>query len=254
MSDLFRLDGKVAVVTGATSDIGQAISRTLAQLGADLALTSREAARLAPLAEEVRRMGRRAWTFSLDLADVNQVQEVFGAIVAACGRVDVLVNNAGTILRRPSLEMTAAEWDEVMNVNLRGAFFVCQQAARTMRAAGHGGKIVNISSTHGMAAFPERAAYAVSKAALNHLTRVLAREWAPYRICVNAVAPTTTRTRTREPLLADPETYRRLVSRIPMGRPAEPPDIVGAVAFLASPASDFITGQILAVDGGQTTG
>jgi NAD(P)-dependent dehydrogenase (short-subunit alcohol dehydrogenase family) len=253
----FRLDGKVALVTGASRGLGRAIALGLAGAGADVALVGRDLATLEPVAQEIERdLGRQVLPVPLDVADRDAIPAAVAAVVARFGRIDILVNNAGTNVRNTTLDYTPEEWDAVLDTNLKGAFFLTQQVGRPMIRAG-GGKILNITSMTAFLGVPTVPAYAASKAALQQLTRLLAVEWAEHNIQVNAIAPGWFSTDLTAPLKTRPDLqprYQWVLSRTPAGRFGEPDELVGAAVFLCSPAADFITGQILAVDGGILAG
>jgi 2-deoxy-D-gluconate 3-dehydrogenase len=248
---LFSLRGKVAMVTGAGRGIGRAISLAFAEAGADLAIGARTDAEVESTAREIRDKGRRAIACHLDLSSLESIREFIRRMIDEFGGVDILVNNAGVPMRRSAIELTEEEWDWVIDVNLKGLFFCTQECARCMIEQG-GGKIINIASAIGMVALVDQSAYCVSKAAVIHLTRVLGVEWAPYRITVNAIAPYATRTSLGRDLPNYEEVLRERAQTIPMGRVLSTDDLIGAAIFLASSASDFITGQIIVVDGGFT--
>ena len=247
----FSLEGKVALVTGASRGLGRTFALALAKAGADVVVAARSVTDVERVSQEVREVGGRALACHLDVADVSSVQEVVGKTVEGLGRLDILVNNAATSVRRPALEMTEADWDGIADTNVKGAFFCAQAAGRVMVEQRHG-KIINIVSALAFVASDGLVAYCTSKAALAHMTRALALEWARYNVNVNAIAPTTTRTPMMEQRLADPGVHEAYVRNIPMGRVGAPEDLTGALLFLASPASDFVTGHTIVVDGGFT--
>jgi NAD(P)-dependent dehydrogenase (short-subunit alcohol dehydrogenase family) len=203
------------------------------------------------LAEEIRALGRRAFACHLDVADVSSARRAVDAAVGQLGRLDILVNNAGTSVRRPALEIDEDDWDRVVDTNVKGVFF-CAQAAGRVMVEQRAGKIVNLASALAFVASPDLAVYCTTKAAVAHLTRALALEWAPYHVNVNALAPTTTRTPMMAQRLADPQILESYVRNVPMGRVGAPEDLIGALLFLAGPGSDFVTGQTIVVDGGFT--
>jgi len=248
----FDLTDKVMIVTGAGRGIGRSIALCAAQMGADLALGSRTLAELEAVAADIRRLGRRAECFLLDVSRWSSIQPFVDHVLAAFGRIDVLVNNAGTNQLCPALEVTEDLWDRIVDTNLKGLFFMSQAVARHFIARGGGGKIINLTSQVGLVGGPLRAPYCGAKGGVVNLTRALACEWAEYQITVNAVAPTFTRTPLAEKALQDPNFRADVLSRILLGRLAEPEDIAGAVLFLASDAANMVTGQTLAVDGGWT--
>ena len=248
-----RLDGKVALVSGAGSGIGRAVAVAAAEAGADCAVTELPG-RLADLdatCESIESLGRRALPVPLQLPDLDSIDAAVKAVVGTFDRVDVLVNNAGVNIPRDALELNEADWDGVLDVNLKGTFFLSQRVARHMVEDG-GGRIVNVASQNGVVGYYKRAAYCSSKAGVVNLTRVLAIEWAPHHINVNAVGPTFILTPLTQSTFDDPDLRADLLSRIPAGRVGQPEDVVGAVIFLASPAADLITGHTLLVDGGWT--
>jgi NAD(P)-dependent dehydrogenase (short-subunit alcohol dehydrogenase family) len=250
-AELFRLDGKCALVTGARQGIGRTIAAALARAGADVAITSRTAGELDATVEEVRAHGRRAAPLGLDLTDAGDVDATIARSVDELGRLDIVVNNAGVTARAPAIELTNDEWNTVIATNLTGTFLMCRAAARVMHETG--GRIINLSSTFARVPAPNRAAYAASKAGVEQLTRVLAQEWAP-SITVNAIAPTTVVTETRADLFSDRGVREARTAEIPMGRLSTADDLVGAVLLLAGAAGGFITGQTLVVDGGFSLG
>jgi NAD(P)-dependent dehydrogenase (short-subunit alcohol dehydrogenase family) len=245
----FRLDGRVALVTGGNRGLGLGAALALAHAGADLALCARTRAELEQAAILVRAVGRRALTVVADLADSDNVRDAVRDTADHYGRIDILVNGAGVNIRQPADTFTDADWDRVMNVNLKSAFFACQEAARVMRRQGKG-KIVNIGSLAQEIALPNIALYAMSKGGIRQMTKALALEWAKDHINVNAIAPGRFWTQLTDAVFSKPDLYESAVSVIPMGRPGVPADLAGAVLLLASDAADYITGQSIVVDGG----
>jgi 2-deoxy-D-gluconate 3-dehydrogenase len=246
---LFDLHGRVAVVTGGGSGIGQALAIALAEAGAEVTVAGRSAAPLDETRRSIAEAGGRAFAEPLDITRPADVAAAFDRVFTRAGRLDILVNSAGGQLRRPALDITEQEWDRLAAVNLKGVFFCCQAAARHMRPSGYG-RIVSVSSLTGEIGLANLSAYGATKGGVNQLTRALAVEWARFGITVNAVGPGRIRTPMTEDLFSDPLATDRLLSRIPMGRAGEPRDIAGAVVFLASDASSYMTGQVLYVDGG----
>ena len=250
----FDLSGRVALVTGAARGIGRGCAIALAQAGADLALGFRdagspEAAELCGLIESI---GRRALPLQMDVTARDQIARATAQAVRALGGIDVLVNNAGIGPPNRAEVVTEEDFDRTLAVNLKGTFFVSQEVGRAMIRQGGGGRIVNLSSQAGFVALPSESVYCMTKAAIAHLTRCLAVEWAPHGINVNAVAPTFIRTPGTVKWLADDDFRRDLLARIPLGRVGEPVDVAGAVVFLASPAAAMVTGATLMIDGGWT--
>ena len=248
-----RLDGKVVIVTGAGSGIGKAIAIAVAEAGADCVPTElpEKMDNLDPVCEAVRKIDRKAFPLPLLLPDLSSINSLIEKTIQGMGRIDILVNNAGINIPRDALELSEEDWDSVLDINLKGLFFLSQRVAREMIKNG-GGKIVNIASQNGVVGYYKRAAYCSSKAGVVNLTRVLAIEWAKHKINVNAVGPTFILTPLTQSTFDDPALRKDLLNRIPLGRVGQPEDVVGAVVFLASPAADLITGHTLLIDGGWT--
>jgi 2-deoxy-D-gluconate 3-dehydrogenase len=250
----FRLDGRVAVVTGSGSGMGRAFSIALAKAGADVVITELPGKEKAAedTAAEVRAAGRRALALPLDVRQIASIHQMVERTLGEWGQIDILVNNAGMNIRKMAVDVGEEDWDQVLDTDLKGVFFCAQAVGRHMIRRGQGGKIVNIASQVGLVAYHSRVAYCAAKAGVINVTRALALEWAPHHINVNAIAPTFVRTPLVEELLKDPAVRDDVLRRIPLGRLAEPEDIVGAVVYLAGPASDLVTGHTLVVDGGWT--
>ncbi|MGA2557283.1 MAG: glucose 1-dehydrogenase [Verrucomicrobiota bacterium] len=249
----FDLTGKVALVTGASRGLGQYFGRALARAGADLVITSREAAALSSFEKEIAGLGRRAWPLALDVRDYQSIQNMAAAAVARYGKIDILVNNAGCNVRKPALEITWEDWNLVLDTNLRGTFFVAQAVARQMAARQYG-RIINIGSVTCVAGYAGMGPYGASRGGVKQLTMSLADDWGIYGITVNCLAPGWFKTRQNAALYEDREWVDYLCDRIPLKRPGAPQDLEGAVVFLASDASAYVTGQTLLVDGGISTG
>jgi 2-deoxy-D-gluconate 3-dehydrogenase len=247
--DEFRLEGKVALVTGASRGIGRAIALGLGRAGATLALASRTVEALESCAAEAEQFGTRALALPTDVADLAQIQDMVTRTVDAFGRLDVLVNVAGINRRGPAVDLTEADWDAVIDTNLKAVFFACQAAGRVMLAQ-RSGSIITIGSLTSTIGIRRIAPYAASKHGILGLTKVLATEWAPHGVRVNVLSPGYIETDLTAPLKADPSFDAWVRSRIPMGYWGQPSDLVGAAIFLASDASRYVTGQMLNVDGG----
>ena len=248
----FALTGQVALVTGAARGLGRAIALALADAGADVALGLRRSGTADDLVTEIEAMGRRAIAVPMDVTDLAQIGSAIEAVVRGLGRLDILVNSAGLAPGNPAEDVTEADFDLTIDVNLKGLFFASQAAGRVMIGQG-GGRIVNLSSQAGFVALPTEAIYCASKAAVSHLTKCLAVEWGQHGITVNAVAPTFIRTDGTASALADPEFEADVRARIAaLHRIGEPMDVAGGVVFLASPAASLITGTTLLIDGGWT--
>lgn len=243
----FRLDGHRVLVTGAGRGLGRAIADGLAELGATVYGTSRDAA----IAQQIAKCYGTP-SLSVEMTDADSIKEFIGNLQDLSGGIDMIVNNAGVNIPKPAVEVSSEEWDTVFDTNLKGSFFLSTALAKSWMETDTAGAIVNIASQAGIVGIEERAAYGTSKAGLIHLTKVLALEWAPNRIRVNAVAPTFVRTELTESTLSRPDWAAELLHRIPIGRFGEPDDIVGAVAFLLSDAASLITGHTITIDGGYT--
>jgi 2-deoxy-D-gluconate 3-dehydrogenase len=248
MTSLFDLSGRTALVTGANTGIGQAIAVALAQAGADIVVAGRSAPDETGAA--VKAVGRAFHAITADFSDAANAGEVMRQATARGLAIDILVNNAGIIKRADALEFTEADWDAVIDVNLKSVFFLCQAAAREMIARGRGGKIINIASMLSFQGGIRVASYTASKSGVAGLTKLLANEWAAKGINVNAIAPGYVATNNTTALRADETRSREILARIPAGRWAKPEDIGGAAVFLASAAADYVHGAVIPVDGG----
>jgi 2-deoxy-D-gluconate 3-dehydrogenase len=246
--DLFSLEGKVALVTGANTGLGQAIAVGLAQAGADIVAVGRS--RPDETARRVSAAGRKLYAVAADLSSAEPIARLVAQAWEAAGEVDILVNNAGIIRRAEALDFTEADWDEVIDTNLKSAFFLAQAVARRWAGAGRGGKIINIVSMLSFQGGVRVASYTAAKSGLAGLTRLLANEWAGKGINVNAIAPGYFATSNTQALRADETRSKEILARIPAGRWGEPEDLAGAAVFLASRASDYMHGAIVPVDGG----
>lgn len=245
---MFSLHGQVAVITGATKGLGQAMALALAEAGADIALIQRSAGDTATK-ESVEAVGRRCEIILCDLAEMEQVKQVMDQVDRLFGRVDILVNNGGIQRRSPADTFEEADWDDVLDVNLKTVFLLCQQAGRRMIAQRRG-KIINIASLLSFQGGMRVPAYAAAKGGVAQLTKALANEWAAHGITVNAIAPGYMATEMNEALLKDETRNRQILERIPAGRWGSAEDLRGSVVFLASRASDYVNGHVLVVDGG----
>jgi NAD(P)-dependent dehydrogenase (short-subunit alcohol dehydrogenase family) len=243
------LTGKVALVTGGGRGLGREMALALAEVGADVAVASRTISALEKTAEEIRRRGSRSLPLPTDVSKVDQINKMIKDTLDEFGRIDILVNNAGTVIRKPSLEITEADWDRVVNTILKASFFCAQAVARVMIKQKKG-KIINIGSLTSVRSLPRIIPYVASRGGILQLTKGLAVEWAPYNINVNAIGPGYFKTQQTASLFADKEWVKKTIARIPLGRTGIPQDLAGVVVFLASEASDYITGQMIFVDGG----
>ena len=250
---LFDLTGQVAIVTGTSRGLGQYFARALAKAGADLVLTSRDRDSLRDFEAEMRGLGRRTIALELDVREPASIERAVSEATAAFGQIHILVNNAGCNVRKPALEVTWDEWNLVLDTNLRGSFFVAQAVARGMIEHGYG-RIINIGSVTSVFGFAGLAPYCASRGGIRQLTMSLADDWGKSGVTVNCLAPGWFRTEQNKVLYDDPEWVNYLTDRIPVKRAGLPHDLDGAVVFLASEASRYITGQTLLVDGGISTG
>ncbi len=247
----FSLKNKVALITGASRGIGEAVARGLAQAGADLAIASRKLPDLEKVAAEVTKTGRKCLPVAAHVGRTEEIQNLVKKVVGEFGRIDILVNNAATNpTMAQALDVDERAWDSIMNLNLKGLFFLSQAVARVMKEKG-GGKIINVSSIAGIS--PDLLPiYSISKAAVIMATKVMAMQWAQYNIRANCIAPGLTKTKFSEALWNNPDILKPAMALTPMGRVGEPEEMVGAVLYLASDASSYVTGQVIAIDGGKT--
>lgn len=250
-SDLFDLSGRTALVTGASKGLGRAMAIGLARAGCGLALCARDLEGLAATRKAVLALGVRAEIFAMDVLSSQSVRAAVAAAIEKLGGIDILLNNAGVNVRKTVLELTEEEWDLVLATNLKGYFLVAQAVAPHMIARGHG-KVINMSSIFSSVGMNNQVAYASSKGGVAMMTKVMAIEWARHGVTVNAIAPTYFETPLVAALRDDPERFRFINERTPMGRWGQPEELEGTVVYLASRASDFVTGQTVYVDGGWT--
>lgn len=258
--DRMRLDGKVALVTGGSRGLGLGMALALAQVGATVGIVARDKSRLVEAATQIETCGARCLPLVADLRDLEAGRQVVDDVVRELGRLDILVTAAAAQVRKPALDVTLKDWEHLVDVNLRAVYFMCQQAARRMLTRERPadgvsrGKIINVASLTAAGAWPDVSVYGMTKGGIVQMTRAMALEWAPHGICVNAIGPGTFHTELTDSLYSDPERSGQIISRIPLGRPGVPEDLAGATIFLASSASDYVTGQVLWVDGGWLLG
>lgn len=247
----FSLQGKIALITGASRGIGRILALGMAKAGADVAIASRKLPDLEKVAEEIRKTGRKCIAVPAHVGRIEEINNLVKRVVDEFGKIDILVNNAATNpTMAPAIEIDDRAWDSIMNLNLKGLFFLSQAVAKVMKEKG-GGKIINIASTAGIS--PDiLPIYSISKAGVIMATKVMAQQWAQYNIRANVVAPGMTKTGFSQPLWGNPDILKAVTGRNPMGRIADPEEMLGAVIYLASDASSYVTGQVLAVDGGST--
>jgi len=250
---LFDLTARVAIVTGTSRGLGQQFARALARSGADLVLTSRHADHLLAFEQEIKGLGRRAVSLALDVRDQKSIEQMAADAEQAYGHIDILVNNAGMNIRKPALDVTWEDWNQILDTNLRGSFFVAQAVARRMIPRGYG-RIINIGSVTSVAGYAGLGPYTASRGGIRQLTMSLADDWGRDGVTVNCLAPGWFRTDQNKIMYEDKEWVEYLSDRIPMKRPGRAGDLDSAVVFLAAESSGYITGQTLLVDGGISTG
>ena len=247
----FSLSGKVALVTGAARGLGRACALALANAGADIALGLRDVNTAEDLESEIERMGRKVIRVQMDVSHLDEINSAVDQAYKTFGKLDILINNVGIAPDNPAEEVTENDFDKTVRINIKGTFFCSQAAGKIMIRQGWG-KIINMSSQAGFITLDGESIYCMTKAAINHLTKNLASEWAKYNITVNAVAPTFIETPGTEPWLKDPDFRQSVLDRIPLGHIGKPMEVAGAVVFLASDAASLITGEIMLIDGGWT--
>jgi NAD(P)-dependent dehydrogenase (short-subunit alcohol dehydrogenase family) len=250
MTDKFRLDNKISLVTGGSKGIGFGIAKSLAEAGADIVLVARNEADLEHARNELSQIGRRIWTYSFDMTKTEEIDGMFTAVVKDAGGIDILVNNAGGTRRGPAETLTAEDWNFVINLNMTSVFTLCQAFAKECIKGSKKGKIINIASLMSEQVREDNAPYAASKGGIRQLTKALAVDWAKYQINVNAIGPGFIQTDLTRLLWENDEFNKWLKWKTPWGRWGNPEDLGNAAVYLAAPASDFVTGQVLYVDGG----
>ena len=253
VNDLFDLTGQVALVTGTSRGLGQYFARALARAGADLAITSRDKATLGDFAREIHALGRKTFATDLNVRDHASIEAAVAAIEDHYGKIDILVNNAGCNIRKPALDVSWDDWNTILDTNLRGSFFVAQAVARGMIKRQYG-RIVNIGSVTSVAGYAGLAPYGASRGGIRQLTMSLADDWGRHGVTVNCLAPGWFQTQQNRVLYENAAWVEYITDRIPVKRPGRPDDLDGAVVFLASESSRYVTGQTILVDGGISTG
>jgi 2-deoxy-D-gluconate 3-dehydrogenase len=245
--NLFDLTGKTAIVTGGSTGLGAGMSLALAEAGADIILVDHN--ERTQIASDINKLGRKTLSLTGDLTDLDFIRKVVDDVIDSFDKIDILVNNAGIIRRTPAIDYSEKDWDDVMNLNSKSLFFLSQTVAQGMMKRGYG-KIINIASLLTFTGGLTVPSYAASKGAVGQITKALANEWASKGICINAIVPGYMETNNTKPLREDPKRFKEISDRIPTGRWGKPDDLKGAVIFLASNASDYVNGHLLAVDGG----
>jgi NAD(P)-dependent dehydrogenase (short-subunit alcohol dehydrogenase family) len=253
MNELFDLTGHVAIVTGTSRGLGQYFARALARSGADLVLTSRNVETLKPFEEEIQKLNRRTVSLELDVTSQQSIEAMAAEAEKAYGKIDILVNNAGMNIRKPAVDVAWDDWNKILDTNLRGSFFVAQAVAKRMIPRKYG-RIINIGSVTSVAGYAGLGPYSASRGGIRQLTMSLADDWGIHGITVNTLAPGWFRTEQNKVMYEDTEWVAYLSDRIPVKRPGRPDDLDSAVVFLAAESSRYVTGQILLVDGGISTG
>jgi gluconate 5-dehydrogenase len=254
MIEQFDLSGKTAILTGGAGGIGRALALGMAKCGANIVVADLHPDNFKETADDIKALGRQVTALKVEVTEEKAVSDMVEKALEAFQHIDILVNAAGIAIRQPAESFPIDEWQKVMDINVRGTFLACQAVGRVMIKQG-GGKIINISSVRGRFGAPkDYAGYCTSKGAVDALTRTPACEWGKHNVFVNAIAPGTVETELVRPMLAKPEDAERLKARIPVGHWAMPEDLVGPVVFLASKASDMISGQVIYIDGGMTAG
>ena len=247
--DKFSVENKKAVVIGASRGLGRRMALVLAEAGADVIVSSRSWESLQEVAKKIRQLGRESYAIECDVNNVLEIERLHQSVIDKFSKVDILINAAGTTIRKPSTEITEEDWEKVAGVNLKGMLFACKIFGKSMIKS-NGGKIINIASLQSVMALPRRTVYTITKIGVLGLTRSLAIEWGKYKVNVNAIAPGYFLTEMTKPLFENKQWTEELLQEIPLGRVGTPEDLDGAVIFLCSQASDYVTGEILLVDGG----
>lgn len=249
--DFFNLKGKIAIVTGSAQGLGEVMAIGLATYGSNIVVADLNITKAEKVADRIRGLGRKAMAYKIDVSKLDEISQMTDDIVKHFHHIDILINSAGIVKRKKVEDITEEDWDIILDINLKGTFFCCQIVGKQMIKQ-NSGKIVNIASVSSILGHPLRSAYAASKAGVAHVSRSIAQEWAKYNINVNCISPTIFETPINISIRDTKEKYDHLVSEIPMKRLGQPKDIVGAAIYLCSPASDFVTGHNLVVDGGRT--